>query len=276
MAIFNAALFRKTRGSMMQKEFGGRLGIGKAHVSAIERGIRTPSVRTISRLIRISGIPAEDWLLTENSPASVTSDVQNQLNQKHFEYLQMQEKLWQLEQEEHRLKAQNQLSGQLVDILLGKCTNCERTEKIRECAVSAIKDGILSFEEVKSILRLRRTVLRGWVKTAKSPYQCQLTGQAIMASSPGEASLALKCANCIKRQNGECHGHGSEDPRDIVEMFNRLEANGIYEDADQSAFLTKYYNMSLPPEEIRNIRYKAKMGLPIPYEKLYMLYTDEV
>lgn len=58
---------RKIRGSRSQKEFAQLIGISQQKVSNFERGILLPSIPTLIRIARESGVYI-DWLLTGEGP----------------------------------------------------------------------------------------------------------------------------------------------------------------------------------------------------------------
>jgi hypothetical protein len=141
--------------------------------------------------------------------------------------------------------------------------------------IRTIREGELDFREVQEITRIGRSTIRNWLDEARQPYKCpHAEGGMIMASSPGEASLCLRCWTCAKHEDGSCAGYGDERPINIVEMFERLEAHGIYNATDQSVIFVKYYNLAYSARYITNIVYKINNGLTIP-DDVYQLDTEK-
>jgi transcriptional regulator with XRE-family HTH domain len=276
MFIFNTALFKRARvkGFMKQEDFARKLGVTKSFVSATEHGIREPSLEFLRSLVKITGIPAVEWL-PEETVSGVTgaaSDIKNRMNRDHLEIQRREEEIWKLEATNDHLAAIIQFYEKIVDI--ERCNGLSKEEieeKYRELVILTIWDGELNFREVRNITKIRRSIIRDWMDTAKQPYVCaQFEGGMIMAASPGEAALCLRCYTCVKRDGGECLGYGNEHPENIVEMFDCLDANGIYNATEISDIFKTYYKLDYPAQYIINIRYKIKNDLPIPDDVYYM------
>ena len=135
-----------------------------------------------------------------------------------------------------------------------------------------MEEGELTFEEIRAILRMGRSTLRNCLDVEKQPYECVFVdGGKIMASSPGEAALCLKCFDCASCASGKCLGYGDEKhPENIIALLKRLKVNGVYDGTDQARIIETYYDVPLSARDLADIRYRYKKGLSIPDEVFYL------
>ena len=201
------------------------------------------------------------------------TDIKSRLNRERREHQRAEERIWELEQINERLIAEIRIREHFECIVcVESLSKGEKTERLKELAVLTMEKGELGFDEIQRVLKVDRPVLRNWLESEKRPYECRFVdGGRIMASSPGEAALCLRCFDCEAFESGECLGHGDERrPDNIIEILDRLRANGVYDGAGQARILEKYYGLSLSPRDIANIRYRGKKHLPIPNDVFYM------
>jgi transcriptional regulator with XRE-family HTH domain len=261
---------------MKQGNLAELLGVSQSYLSMLEKGKRKPSLKFIDKFSDVTGIPSENLVSKsvdeKNSTVTNIANTKNQLNREHLENQQTKERLWELERLHHHLIAVIYLHKLFEDIMFdNKTVKNEKNDQLVELAALTMAEGELNFEEIQNIIRVNRSTLWNALRDRKRPYKCQFTGGEIMASSPGEACLCLHCLECIKFDSGDCLGYGNEEaPLNIVDMLERLKVNGIFDATEQAIFLEKYYDLSYSAQEIINIRYKAKNGLPIPDEIFYM------
>jgi hypothetical protein len=135
-----------------------------------------------------------------------------------------------------------------------------------------MEEGELNFEEIRAVLRMGRSVLRKCLNIEKQEYKCAfIDGGMIMASSPGEAALCLRCFDCAALESGECLGYGDEKhPETIIDLLERLRINGVYDETEQARIANTHYGLPLSRRDMADIRYRTKKGLPIPDGVFYM------
>jgi transcriptional regulator with XRE-family HTH domain len=277
MIIFNAALLKRARKDrhMRQSDFAGNIGVSGVYISEMEHRRRVPSVEVIQKLVDFTGIPAGEWLPEETATGvkGTASDIKNRLNLANLEIQRRTEEIRELKEMKEHLVAIIQFYKKYVGISRSALSREEMEKRYRKLVIRTIRDGELNFAEVQEITApdIGRSTIRNWLDAAKQPYKCaQTDGEMIMASSPGEASICLRCYTCMKREGGECLGYGDERPDNIAEMFESMDKHGIYNATEQSVIFKTYYNLDYSAQYIINIRYKIKHGLPIPDDVYYM------
>ena len=285
--MFNAALIREIRRkkSIRQVDFAKLLAVSEAYLSMLEKGLREPSLTLIKKLVIVTEIPVEKWLSieplseSEETSCSMRNDVQSvmvikrNLNRERRERQKAEERIWELEQVNERLLAEIYLREHYEVIICSESINKgKKLENVKKLAILTMEKGELSFDEIQRVLRVERSILRNWLEAEKRPYECRfIDGGQILASSPGEAALCLRCFECEAFEVEECLGYGDEkQPENIIEMLDRLRANGVYDGVSQARILEKYYGLSLSSNDIANIRYRAKKSLPIPNDVFYI------
>ena len=270
MFNFEALTAIRHKNHIRQEDLAKSLGIMPSYLSMLERGQREPSMKLIYKLVKVTHVPLGTWL-SDSSVVENAIDNAAKLRREHSEHQQAMEQIWELKCAINHLRAENSLRKRFEDIVLDiKLSKSEKMKKRKELAVTAMAEGELSFNKIAEILRMGHPELRGLLDRNPRPYKCSFLNSEIMASSPGEAGLCLHCSECAQFELGKCLGHGDENPKNIVEMLERLKFNGIYTTAAQVDFLAKHCELMLSEEEIRNIRYKARKGHPIPDEVFHM------
>jgi hypothetical protein len=200
-------------------------------------------------------------------------DIENCLNHERRDRQRAEERICELEQANEHLRSEIHLHERFEDIICSESyPKGENLEKLKNLAILTMEKGELSFDEIRQILKVERYILRNWLEAERKPYECRFVdGGEILAFSPGEAALCLRCFDCKVFESGECQGYGDERrPENIIEILYRLRANGVYDGARQAQILEKYYGLSLSPRDIANIRYRGKKHLPIPDDVFYM------
>ena len=285
--LFNSALIREIRrkDAIRLADFAELLAVSVSHLSMLEQGLREPSLAIIEKLVNVTDIPVEKWLLVNSLPegeeipclmrknTNAFADMKSRLNREHRVRQKAEERVWELEQINARLMAEIGLRKHFEDIICAEFfPKDEQLKKLEKLALWTMEEGELSFDEILGVLRIGRAVLRNRMDLERRPYECRFAdGGKIMASSPGEAALCLRCFDCKAFESGECLGYGDEKrPENIMEILDRLKANGVYDGKEQSRILEKHYDLSLSPRDIANIRYRVKNRLPVRDDVFYV------
>jgi transcriptional regulator with XRE-family HTH domain len=284
---FNSALVKETRQreSIRQAEFAELLGVSEAYLSMLEKGQREPSLALVRRLVGVTEIPVEKWLSVNPQPegekipcpmknsARAVAAAQSRLRREHQERRRAEERIWELEQANERLMAENCLRECFEDSMRDESlSKSEKQRKQEKLARWTMEEGELTAEEIRAVLKMKRSDFRQCLNVEKQAYECVFAdGGMITAGSPGEAALCLRCFDCAAFESGKCLGYGDEKhPENIIDMLERLRANGVYDGADQARILETYHGLPLSPRELADIRYRARKGLPIPDDVFYM------
>jgi transcriptional regulator with XRE-family HTH domain len=249
----------------------------------LEKGRREPSLRLVKKIAKTIGVPEgklfheeteeiDDDLAADGS-ALILADLNNKLECERGGRLQAEKRALALERTVEHLRGIVRLHMRFADIKLSKSlSKDEKNRRIEELAKEAIHGNTATFSEILAAFRITRASLKNFLRKENQAYRCEFAeGGEIMASTPGEAALCLRCFDCKELEYGECEGYGSEKrPANIIALLARLRANGVLQAEEQSKILAKYYGIPLTQHEISEMIYRYKRGLSIPEGIFYL------
>jgi hypothetical protein len=250
----------------------------------VEKGLRNPSPKLVKKISALAGVPVTSLLSgqletgVEREPeidggALAFVDLKSKLDRKRDELLIAEEYNVELERKTEHLTALISLHKRFEDI---KCDNSLSrnavTEKLGELAKAAAQENEVTFNEIRSILRVKRAVLRNWLRSDKQAYRCKFAEDGeIWAFNPGEAALRLRCFDCGAFESYECQGYGNEKrPANIIELLTRLEANGVIYHSELAEIVTECYKTPISAHGISEVKYRYERGRPIPDGIFYL------
>jgi transcriptional regulator with XRE-family HTH domain len=279
---FNFELLReiRQRDSISRVGLASLLGISETYLYMLEKGKKEPSLRLIEKIVQVFGVPAEKLLREETEGeggiydgVSTLVDLRNKLEKERRARLKAERCVLELERKSEHLEALIELHIRFEDILCQtSLTESEKMEQVENLAKTATGERELASNEILTALRVGRSILKNMPHAEKHAYTCKfMKGGKITASNAGEAALCLRCCDCEDFASKKCKGHGNEKrPDNIIELIDRLDANGITNRIEQVEILEKYYNVPLSPHELSEVLYCGKRGLAIP-EGIYYL-----
>jgi transcriptional regulator with XRE-family HTH domain len=285
--LFNLKIVLEVQrnGSIKKSELASLLGVSYNHIYKIEKGLRNPSLKLVKKVSALTGVPVAD-LLSEDSKfcggsepeicgdARTITDFKNKLNRKRDELLTAEERIVELERKLEHLTAIISIHRRFEDILFysGPLSNAERSEKLNGLAKAAFQENEATFNEIRSIFRMKRATLRNLLCPDKQAYPCKFAeGGEVFAYNPGDAALRLRCFGCGAFESHECHGHGNERrPANIIELLTRLEANGVIHNSELAEIVTECYKTPISAHGISEVKYRYERGLAIPEGIFYL------
>jgi transcriptional regulator with XRE-family HTH domain len=256
------------------------LGITENYLYRVEKGISTPSLQLSKRIAEVIGVSVESLLDESKSKtyedegitrgARVLTDIMNKLSRERHGRSKAEKYSIKLEQRIEHLEALIELHMQFDDVRCDESlSKGETAKKLETLAEKTSHEGEITFNEILTVLRVKRSVLKNWLISGQRPYKCKLFEKEVMASSPGEAALRLLCFDCEEFESHECSGYGNEKrPENLIILLLRLEVNGIYNRAEQSQILDESYGIKLSPHSISEMIYRSKIGLPLSEDLL--------
>jgi transcriptional regulator with XRE-family HTH domain len=258
-------------------------GVSGSYLYMLEKGQREPSLALIRKIAAVIGVPAARLLredmgemddeLGAGGIASILADFNDKVECERNGRLQAEKRALGLERTVEHLQGLVRLHMRVADIkLCESLPEDEKNRRLKELAKEAVHGNIATFGETLAAFRVTRSTLNNWLREEKLAYRCKFAeGGEIMASTPGEAGLCLRCFECIELESGKCEGHGDEKyPANIIVLLARLRANGVLQHEEHSRILGKHYGISLTPHEISEMIYRYKHGLPIPEGIFYL------
>jgi transcriptional regulator with XRE-family HTH domain len=285
---FNFSLLKeiRQRNSIKRAHLANLLGISDPYLYMLEKGMKQPGIGLVEKLAGIIGVPVADLLqarpkmpeedeqqgIHNSMPALV--EFKKKLDCERGKSLRAEKRVMELEKENEHLILLLDLHMKFDDIICPQSRIFSKSEmaQLTALAGTTAKEGELTFNEILVTLRLKRAVLTNILSSEKRVYKCRFVeGEGVMAATPGEAAMQLRCFDCADLESGLCRGYGGEQhPEDIVLLILRLEANGIYNRKEQSRILEERYHARYSAHEIDEIIYRHRNGLHIPDGMLNM------
>jgi hypothetical protein len=184
-----------------------------------------------------------------------------------------EKRILELERSVEHLKALIDLHVRFEDLVCDdSLSKSEKLKKRKALAKATATEAMISFEENRTVLRVKRTTLRNWLRATKQAYPCRFYENGeLWAFTPSGAALQLRCFDCEVFESGECGGHGNEKrPDNIVELVSRLEANGMLSRAEQAHIIEESYNTPISQHELSAVIYSHNNELPISEGLFFM------
>lgn len=274
-------------------DFARMLGISDNYLYCVERGTRKPSLGLLERIAVISGMPLEKFVRLQSGQeegepdgegeegllggARVYAGVLHKLRRERHARKATEDRNAELERINEHLQIVLHFHMLFEDILCEESlSRGERMQKIQALAKATGRAGEVTFPEMQSTLRVKRAVLRNWLRSEQRIFKCLLIeDREVVATTPGEASLRLCCFDCDYYESRECCGYGEEKrPENIITLVVRLEANGVYNRTEQARILEESYGITISGHQISEIVYRSRYGLKMP-EGAFNLESNE-
>jgi DNA-binding XRE family transcriptional regulator len=279
MSKFSIIKEMRQKSSISRSALARFLEISYTHLYMLEEGQREPSLELAQRLARAMGVTVDELL--KNGPGSekhggpdsgggayalaeLKNELKKNLEREHKERLKAESLIAELEREQEHLLAMLDFQVQIGEIFRSESIpKSTKNKKLAKIARAAAHSGDLSFQEIFTMLRVKRSILRNWLEVGRKIYPCVFAqGGQITVCTLGEAALRLRCFDCAVFEEGKCRGYGREkSPDDIVELISRLEFHGIIGRDEQARILAESYD-SCPPTLSQRSCTEPKTGFP--------------
>lgn len=274
---FNYGIIRRKREEkdVRPGEFARQLGITENYLYQVEKGLKIPSLPLLEKISKLIKVPVKR-LLEPKEPKieEVYYDYEHSyanalLKLRHERQLRRNtdERNVDLEWRTEHLTAIIHMYQHLGDIVADRSlSKSEKGRKFEELAGAIAKEGEVSFGDMVIAFHVSRAVLKNWLKAAMQVYTCKyIKSRKVVATMPGEVALRFCCFDCEYFESQKCNGYGDEKrPENLIELLERLEANGVYNRKEQAQIIEESYGRKLTEHEISEIvyRYKNKLQLP--------------
>lgn len=276
----------RERESIKRRDLAALLGISDHYLYMIEKGYRQPSADIIARISKIVGVPVETFLdrrekseeefeeeTAVDNGLRALANLHGRLDRERHARRESERRNLELEWTVEHLTSLISLHVRFEDIMCQQpISMTEKMRRLERLARSIAHEGEFTFNEMLTVFRVKRSILKRWLDLGKRVYRCRLDeDRTVMADTPGEAALRLLCFDCIESESGECRGYGNERrPEHLIMLLVRMDINGIYNKTEQSQLLAEGYGIELTPHEISEIAYRYKNGLPVPEGVFYL------
>ncbi|MDL2263081.1 helix-turn-helix domain-containing protein [Synergistaceae bacterium OttesenSCG-928-I11] len=270
--------------SLTVDEFAKILEISKSYLYRLEHEDRKPSLDLMEKLAKLSGVTTGmmvDAFDNVNGPEAANIfdgirrhiDTLRKLRQERSKRLEVEQRNAVLESTVEHKDALLQLHLLQEDVLRKDLSRSERKKEIERLAKLVACIDEFSFEEMAKTFGVSLPLLKSWLKEEKKVFKCmRISDREVMATSPGEAALYLRCSDCKYLESNECDGYGDmKSPDNIITLIAQLETKGITRRDEQADVLKESYGMSnISAHQISEILYRNKVGKKVP-EAAYFL-----
>ena len=287
-------ILKKT--SLSSDEFADMLGISKNYLYRLENGTRKPSLDLLEKLADLSGVSTGtlvDAFHDSTGPEAANFfccirrhiDSLSKLRRERSERLEIEQRNVDIKQRNAELEYTVEHMDALLELHLllvkiWKKDHISRDAKKKEietlAKVVAVSDEF-TFDELLIAFDVKRPLLKSWMEAERKVFKCKhISDIEVMATSPSEAALRLRCFDCKNFEWKKCDGYGDMiSPDNIISLIAQLEAKGITKRDEQADVLKESYGMSnISAHQISEILYRNKTGKKIP-EGAYFLEASE-
>ena len=275
--------------TLSRSEFADLLGVTENYLYRVESGMRKPSMKLLEAMAELSGVTVRK--LTDIAEEPDEAEAERAVSAAHM-YI---EAITKLRHERHNRKdlemrnaalehalehlwAVVQLHQQFDDIVCQEALpHRQKQQKLEELAKATAEEGEVTFNEMLAIFRVKRAVLKSWLKSGQRTYKCMsMEDREVIASTPGEAALRLCCFDCEYHESRECTGYGNEPrPENLIALLARMEANGIYNRTEQSRLLEESFGIKMSPHQISETVYCHRYGHRVPEKSFHLEVSEE-
>lgn len=282
--------------SLSCDEFADILGISKNYLYRLEIGARKPSLELLEKLAALSGVSTGTLVDAFHDSTGLEAakffsgirrhiDTLSKLRRERSERLEIEQRKIEIEQRNADLEYTVEHMEALLQLhlLIGRIWKKEhisrdaKKKEIETLAKLAVSSDEFSFDELLIAFDVKRPVLKSWMEAEKKVFKCKhIPDIEVMATSPSEAALRLRCFDCENFESKKCEGYGDmTSPDNIISLIAKLEAKGITKRDEQADLLKESYGMSnISAHQISEILYRNKTGKKIP-EGAYFLEASE-
>lgn len=275
--------------SLSSEEFAEMLGISKNYLYRLENGARKASLDLLEKLAKLSGVSIGtliDAFHDSTGPETACLfggirmhlDSLRKIRRERNDRLDLVQRNSELEYTVEHLEALLSLHMAFEAILRKEeMTKKEKTREIEDLAKLAACADEFSFDEMLTLFRVSRPLLKSWLEAEKKVFKCKcMPDIEVMATSASEAALRLRCFDCKNFESKKCDGYSDmKSPDNIITLISQLEAKGITRRDEQADVLKESYDMSnISAHQISEILYRNKNGKKIP-EGAYFLEASE-
>lgn len=277
---FNPSLLTKLRSEarMSRADFANRLKISDTYLYMIERGIRLPGRELLHRISQFTGVPVGAFLDEE------LTDMCKFVSETHLKspnVAGLQKDLVREREEKAEMERRWSETGKIIVNLLGIiglheqlrdlmarfiAPSKELEAEVSNMARETASQGVLAFDEICNVLKIKPSTLKKMLGSADRIYRCKFDlKDPVRAMTTEEAGIYFLCFECGYREDHACEGYGENtQPDTIFDVISRLERAGIKSRAEQAKVLEEHYGLRHNPAVIREYVYRNKAGKHVP------------
>ena len=261
------------------------LNLSSGYYGYLERGIRQPSTKVITKLLELTNLSSEEFFPINKINTKVNPlELQNRFLKAQRENLNLQKIILSREIEIANSKSVIYILEEIMNIAVIAIRKKHSVDKYKSEMVKIAKRAIqmdVPCEIVCRAFGINIYTLKTWIGQEKLLFKCRFDlFEPVYAFTPERAGEEFRCIDCNHLQNGNCKGYGlsiqhsisnSDKDIDIFSIIENLNRKGITEREDQIRILEKRYNFKTTEGTLNEYIRRYNKGEYVPDSFKYMI-----
>ena len=261
------------------------LNLSSGYYGYLERGIRQPSTKVITKLLELTNLSSEEFFPINKINTKVNPlELQNRFLKAQRENLDLQKIILSREIEIANSKSVIFILEEIMNVAINAIRKKHSVDKYKNETIKIAKNAIqmdVPCEIVCRAFGINIQTLKTWIGQEKLLFRCRFDlFEPIYTFTPERAGEEFRCIDCTHLQSGNCKGYGisiqhsisnSDKDIDIFSIIENLNRKGITERDDQLRILEKRYSFKTTEATLNEYIRRHNKGEYVPDSFKYMI-----
>jgi transcriptional regulator with XRE-family HTH domain len=261
------------------------LNLSSGYYGYLERGIRQPSTKVITKLLELTNLSSEEFFpINKTNTKENPIELQNRFLKAQRENLNLQKIILSREIEIANAKSVIYLLEEIMNVAINAIRKKQSVDKYKIETTKIAKKAIqmdVPCEIVCRAFGINFYTLKTLIGQEKLLFKCRFDlFEPVFTFTPERAGEEFRCIDCTNLQNGICKGYGlsiqhaisnSDKDIDVFRIIENLKRKGITERKDQLRILEKRYNFKTTEGTLNEYIRRHNKGEYVPDSFKYMI-----
>jgi transcriptional regulator with XRE-family HTH domain len=260
------------------------LNVSNGYYGYLERGIRQPSTKVITKLLELTNLSSEEFFpINKSNIKGNPLELQNRFLKTQRENLNLQKEILAREVEIANAKSVIYILEEIMDVAFNAIRKKYSIEKYKSEMTKIAKEAIqmdIPCDIVCRAFGINIHTLKTWIGQEKLFFKCRFDlFEPIYTFTPERAGEEFRCIDCTHLQNGNCRGYGvsiqhtisnSDNDINIFNIIENLKRKGITDRREQLKIIEKRYNFKTTEATLNEYIRRYNKGEYVPDSFIYM------
>jgi transcriptional regulator with XRE-family HTH domain len=261
------------------------LNLSNGYYGYLERGIRQPSTKVITKLLELTNLSSEEFFPINKTSMKVNPlELRTRFLKAQRDNLNLQKVILAREIEIANDKSIIYILEEIMNAAINSIRKRHSIDKYKNEIINIAKKAIqmdIPCDIVCRAFGINIFTLKTWIGQEKLLFKCRFDlFEPITTFTPERAGEEFRCIDCIHLQSGNCKGFGisiqhsisnSDKDIDIFNIIENLKKKGITERRDQLLILEKRYNFKTTEATLNEYIRRHNKGQYVPDSFRYMI-----